>query len=85
MAAKGSIPGDELPQIIEIEAVGAIEVLLLNLSFTPTSAASGQAPRSSASIIEALFASLLICSNILLFHTLAITDSMGIFCAWRNE
>ena len=39
LAANGSIPGDELPQIIEIEAVGAIEVLLLNLSFTPTSAA----------------------------------------------
>ena len=33
---------------MDIEAVGAIEVLLLNLSFTPTSSASGQAPPSSA-------------------------------------
>jgi hypothetical protein len=31
-AAYGSIPGEEFPQIIEIEAVGAIAVLLLNLS-----------------------------------------------------
>ena len=35
--------------MIEIEAVGAIAVLLENLSLIPYSAASGQAPHSSAS------------------------------------
>src|SRR5687768_18546227 len=33
-------------QMIEIEAVGAIAILQLNLSITPRSAASGQGPRS---------------------------------------
>ena len=42
LAAKGSIPGEELLAIIEIEAVGAIASLLENLSSTPTSAASGR-------------------------------------------
>ena len=53
LAAKGSIPGEELPAIIEIEAVGAIAILLVNLSSMPTSAASGQAPRSLAKLFEA--------------------------------
>ena len=45
----GSIPGEDPPQIIEIEAVGAIAVLLENLSLIPYSSASGQEPLSSAS------------------------------------
>ena len=65
LAANGSIPGEELPQIIEIEAVGAIDVLLLKRSLAPTSAASRQAPLSSDRRIEAASTSLLIYSNIL--------------------
>ncbi len=38
------------PQMILIEAVGAIAILWLKRAFMPFSAASGQAPRSSASI-----------------------------------
>ena len=53
LAAKGSIPGEELLAMIEIEAVGAIASLLENLSSTPTSAASRQAPRSLAKSFEA--------------------------------
>ena len=41
------------PQMIEIDAVGAIAILQLKRSITPMSAASGQGPRSLASIIEA--------------------------------
>ena len=48
---------EELPQIIEMEAVGAIDVLLLKRSLTPTSAASGQAPLSSARSTDAAFTS----------------------------
>ena len=33
--AIGSTPGEEPPQIIEMEAVGAIAILLENLSSTP--------------------------------------------------
>ena len=54
MAATGSTPGDAPPQIIEIEAVGAIAVLLENLSLNPYSSASGQDPLSSASFLDDL-------------------------------
>ena len=40
--------------MIEIEAVGAIAVLLENLSLKPYSSASGQEPLSSANFFEAL-------------------------------
>ena len=46
------MPGDVPPHIIEIEAVGAIAVLLENLSLMPYSSASGQAPLSSASCFD---------------------------------
>ena len=49
----GSIPGEDPPQIIEIEAVGAIAVLFENLSFIPYSAASGHDPLSSAKVFDA--------------------------------
>ena len=55
MAAIGSTPGDAPPQIIEIDAVGAIAVLFENLSLKPYSAASGHAPLSSAKSFEAWF------------------------------
>ncbi len=54
LAAIGSTPGDVPPQIIDIEAVGAIAVLFENLSLIPYSLASGQAPLSSASSLEDL-------------------------------
>ena len=41
------------PQIIEIEAVGAIAVLLENLSLKSYSSASGQAPLSSDNFSDA--------------------------------
>ena len=40
----------------DIDAVGAIAVLLENLSLIPYSSASGQGPLSSASLTEASFA-----------------------------
>jgi len=49
----GSTPAEVPPHIIEIEAVGAIAVLFENLSLIPYSAASGQAPLSSANVTEA--------------------------------
>ena len=47
------MPGEAPPQMIEIEAVGAIASLLEKRSMILCSAASGQAPRSSASLTEA--------------------------------
>ena len=85
MAAIGSTPGEAPPQIIEIEAVGAIAVLLENLSLNPYSAASGHAPRSSANSFDALFTCSSICLNIFYFQDLAITDSSGILCFCKKE
>ena len=85
MAAIGSIPGLVLPVMIEIDAVGAIAILLEKRSAMPYSAASGQAPRSWASRREAASACLRICANMRLFHTLAMTDSKGMPLSCRNE
>ena len=49
----GSTPGEAPPQIIEIEAVGAIAVLLENLSLKPYSSASGHDPLYSANCFDA--------------------------------
>ena len=46
MAAIGSMPGDEPPQIIEIDAGGAIAVLFENRSFIRYLSASGHVPLS---------------------------------------
>ena len=43
--------GEAPPQIIDIDAVGAIAVLLENLSLYPYSAASGQAPLSQLNLL----------------------------------
>ena len=50
------IPGDVLPAIIDIEAVGAIAILCVNLSCKLHSFASGQGPFSCASFTDALSA-----------------------------
>src|SRR3569623_123090 len=52
-AGIGSMPAEVPPQMIEIEAVGAMASLWENRSMTPRSAASGQGPRSAASVREA--------------------------------
>ena len=63
--------------MIEIDAVGAIAILQLKRSITPMSAASGQGPRSLASISEASSTWARICLKIFMFHDLAIAPSNG--------
>src|SRR3546814_13264922 len=77
LAAIGSMPGEAPPQMIEIEAVGAIAILLEKRSMLPNSSAYGQGPRSSAGVFEAASASLRVCAKLFLFHTLALTPSSG--------
>ena len=72
------------PQMMEIDAVGAIAILQLKRSITPTSAASGQGPRSAARVIDAWFTCALMCLNIRRFHDLAIAPSKGRPRAWRK-
>ena len=60
-----------------IDAVGAIAILQLKRSITPMSAASGQGPRSCASIIDAWSTWPRICLKILRFHDLAMAPSNG--------
>src|SRR3954465_15491663 len=85
LAGIGSMHADVPPAMIEIEAVGAIAILQLKRSITPMSAASGQGPRSWASIIEASSTWARICLKILKFHDLAMAPSNGIARAWRKE
>jgi hypothetical protein len=73
------------PAMIEIDAVGAIAILQLKRSITPMSAASGQGPRSCASIIEASSTWARMCLKILRFQLLAIAPSNGRPRAWRKE
>ena len=73
------------PQMMLIEAVGAIAILQLKRCITPMSSASGQGPRSFASIMLASSALAAMCLNILRFHTLAIGLSKPIPLACRNE
>src|SRR3546814_18656679 len=68
-----------------IEAVGAIAILLEKRSMMPNSSASGQGPRSSASVREAASASLRMRAQIFLFHTFAITPSSGMPLARSAE
>ena len=85
LAANGSMPGEEFPAIIEIDAVGAIAILLENLSKTPHSCASRQLPLSFANSFEAMSAPALICWKIFLFQTLLIADSIGTFLLCKKE
>ena len=71
--------------MMEIDAVGAIAILFEKRSLKPYSAASGQAPRSSASRRLAASACSRMWRNIFLFQTLATTLSNGTFCACRKE
>ena len=50
MAGIGSTQAEVPPQMMEMLAVGAMAILWLKRAFMPFSAASGQAPRSSARI-----------------------------------
>src|SRR3546814_18913903 len=72
------------PQMIEIDAVGAIAILHEKRSITPMSAASGHGPRSCASIIEASFTLALMCLKTFRFQPLAIALSNGMPRAWRT-
>src|SRR3546814_14042596 len=54
-----------------IEAVGAIAILQEKRSITPISAASGQGPRSCASILDASLTFALMCLKALRFHDFA--------------
>ena len=74
-AGIGSIQALVPPQIIPIDAVGAMANLWLNLALTFFSLASGQAPFSIANINEALSASFLMCLKNLRFQLLAIALS----------
>ena len=65
------------PQMMLIEAVGAIAILCEKRAMMPRSSASGQAPRSSASATEAASASRRILRNIFMFHDFAIALSNG--------
>ena len=79
------MPGEAPPQMIEIDAVGAIASLWQKRSSMPKSAASGHAPRSLASVFEAASQWLRMCLNIFLFHTFAITASSGMLFCCRKE
>ena len=85
LAGIGSMPALVPPQMIEIEAVGAMASLCENRSITPRSSASGQAPRSSARVRLALSASRRRCLNSRMFHDLARALSKGTFWLCRNE
>src|SRR5688572_28257619 len=85
LAGIGSMQAEVPPQMIEIEAVGAIAILQLKRSIAPRSSASGHAPRSCARTIEASLAAAAMCLNILRFHTLAIGLSKPMFFDCRNE
>ncbi len=79
------MPGEAPPQMIEMDAVGAIAILLENRSAKPYSAASGQGPRSSARMRLATSACSRMCLNIRLFQDFATALSNGTFSACRNE
>src|SRR3546814_3206828 len=91
-AAIGSMPGEAPPQMIEIEAVGAIAILLEKRSMMPNSSASGQGPRSSASFLEAASASLRMRAKIFLRseeHTSELQSLMrisyAVFCLKKKK
>src|SRR5688572_4911532 len=85
LAGIGSMQAEVPPQMIEIEAVGAIAILQEKRSITPRSWASGQAPRSLASIIDASFTWAETWRKIFMFQVLAIAPSNGRPRAWRKE
>src|SRR5919112_2790039 len=85
LAGIGSMHALVPPQMMLIEAVGAIAILQLKRSIAPASAASGQGPRSSASTMLASLALAQMCLNIFRFQTLAIGLSKPMPFICRNE
>src|SRR5690606_32765271 len=85
LAGIGSMQALVPPQMMLIDAVGAIAILQLKRSIAPVSSASGHGPRSLASIIEASLALALMCWNIFRFHALAIALSIAMPFICRNE
>src|SRR3546814_10748425 len=71
----GSMQAEVPPQMMLIDAVGAIAILHEKRSITPWSAASGHGPRSTANCIEASCAWAAICLKILRFQLFAIAPS----------
>jgi hypothetical protein len=85
LAGIGSMQALVPPQMMLIEAVGAIESLWLKRAMIPRSRASGQGPRSLASATDAASASRLILRNIFMFQDFASAPSNGMPSACRNE
>src|SRR5688500_15491456 len=85
LAGIGSMQALVPPQMMLIEAVGAIAILQEKRSIAPISSASGQAPRSSARTIEASLALAEMCWNIFRFQALAIALSKPRPFDCRNE
>jgi hypothetical protein len=85
LAGIGSMPALVPPQMIEIEAVGAIASLWLKRSMTPRSAASGQGPRSAASLREAASHWRRRVLKRRMFQHFAMALSNGTFWLCRNE
>src|SRR6187401_1348690 len=85
LAGIGSMQALVPPQMMLIEAVGAIAILQLKRSIAPRSSASGHAPRSCARTIEASLAAAAMCLNIRRLWTLAIGLSKPMFFDCRNE
>src|SRR3546814_14714738 len=83
-AGIGSMHALGPPQMMLIDAVGAIAILHEKRSITPWSAASGQGPRSLASSIEAWSTWLRICLKMRRFDDFAIAPSNGRPRAWRK-
>src|SRR3712207_5252455 len=77
LAGIGSMHAEVPPQMIEIDAVGAIAVLHEKRSITPASAASGHGPRSAASVIDASSTFVFTCLKMRMFHDLAVALSNG--------
>ena len=82
LAGIGSMQALVPPQMMEMQAVGAIASLWLKRSSTPRSAASGHGPRSSASAREAASASRRRCLNMRRFaaRASALSKGMPLFC-----
>src|SRR5690349_6829990 len=85
LAGIGSMQALVPPQMMLIDAVGAIAILQLKRSITPMSAASGHGPRSFASIIEAWSTCARMCLKILTFQLFAIAPSNDRLRDWRKE
>src|SRR5690348_18506298 len=85
LAGIGSMHALVPPQMMLIDAVGAIAILQLKRSITPMSAASGHGPRSFASIIDAWSTWARICLKILRFQLFAIAPTKPRLRAWRKE